>query len=129
MHAKQFVTSNPERTMPLTSSVMRQRISNFRLYCWSKKFQMLRKNVKSLLEQLHVCIFEKIVFGVRCTLNNISLRTSPFPPHYVSVFFSQGLIFMVYLKNTEYSKYCLLKTRASGNESQFKYYANYFNLL
>ena len=29
---------------------------------------MLRKNVKSLLEQLQVCIFAKIVFGVRCTL-------------------------------------------------------------
>ena len=32
-----------KRPMPLTSSVMRQRISNFRLYCCSKKFQMLRK--------------------------------------------------------------------------------------
>ena len=29
---------------------------------------MLRKNVKLLLEQLQVCIFAKIVFGVRCTL-------------------------------------------------------------
>ena len=29
---------------------------------------MLRKNVKSLLEQLQVCIFAEIVFGVRCTL-------------------------------------------------------------
>ena len=43
--------------MPLTSSVMGQRVSNFRLYRCAKKFQMLRKNVKSLLEQ-----------GVRCTL-------------------------------------------------------------
>ena len=33
-----------------------------------KKFQMLRKNVKLLLEQLQVCIFAEIVFGVRCTL-------------------------------------------------------------
>ena len=31
---------------------------------------MLRKNVKSLLEQLQVCIFAEIVFGVRCTLNS-----------------------------------------------------------
>ena len=54
--------------MPLTSSVMRQSISNFRLYCCSKKIQMLRKNVKLLLEQLQVCIFAEIVFGVRCTL-------------------------------------------------------------
>ena len=30
---------------------------------------MLRKNVKLLLEQLQVCIFAKIVFGVRCTLS------------------------------------------------------------
>ena len=30
---------------------------------------MLRKNVKSLLEQLQVCIFSEIVFGVRCTLS------------------------------------------------------------
>ena len=51
------------------SSVMRQRVSNFRLYCSSKKFQMLRKNVKSLLEQFQVCIFAEIVFGVRCTFN------------------------------------------------------------
>ena len=29
---------------------------------------MLRKNVKSLLEQFQVCIFAEIVFGVRCTL-------------------------------------------------------------
>ena len=34
----------------------------------TKKFQMLQKNVKSLLEQLQVCIFAEIVFGVRCTL-------------------------------------------------------------
>ena len=33
---------------------------------------MLRKNVKSLLEQLKVCIFAKIVFGVRCTLTTCS---------------------------------------------------------
>ena len=31
---------------------------------------MLRKNVKSLLEQFQVCIFAEIVFGVRCTLNH-----------------------------------------------------------
>ena len=29
---------------------------------------MLRKNVMSLLEQLQVCIFAEIVFGIRCTL-------------------------------------------------------------
>ena len=54
--------------MPLTSSVMRQSISNFRLYCCSKKIQMLRKKVKLLLEQLQVCIFAETVFGVRYTL-------------------------------------------------------------
>ena len=31
---------------------------------------MLRINVKSLLEQLQVCIFAEIVFGVRYTLNS-----------------------------------------------------------
>ena len=46
-------------------------VSNFRLYCCSKKFQMLRKNVKSLLEQFQVCIFTEIVFGVRCTLRKM----------------------------------------------------------
>ena len=66
------------RPMPLTSSVMRQSVSNFRLYCCSKKFQMLRKNVKSLLEQLQVCIFAEIVFGVRCTLRIISRVFSKF---------------------------------------------------
>ena len=54
--------------MTLTSSVMRESISNFRLYCCSQKIQMLRKKVKLLLEQLQVCIFAEIVFGVRCTL-------------------------------------------------------------
>jgi len=54
--------------MPLTSSVMKQSISNFKLYCCSKKIQMLRKKVELLLEQLQVCIVAKIVFGVRCTL-------------------------------------------------------------
>ena len=29
---------------------------------------MLQKNVKSLVEQLKVCICAEIVFGVRCTL-------------------------------------------------------------
>ena len=56
------------RPMPLTSSVMRQSVSNFRLCCCSKKFQMLRKNVKLLLEQLQVYIFAEIVFGVRCSI-------------------------------------------------------------
>ena len=54
--------------MPLTSSVVNQFITNFKFYCSSKKFQMLQKNVKSLLEQLKVCIFAELVFGVRCTL-------------------------------------------------------------
>ena len=58
--------------MPLTSSVMGQSISNFRLYCCSKKIQMLRIKVKLLLEQLQVCIFAEIVFGVRCTLRRIT---------------------------------------------------------
>ena len=57
--------------MPLTSSVVNQLITNFKLYCCSKKFQMLQKNVKSLLEQLKVCIFAEIVFGVRCTFTKI----------------------------------------------------------
>ena len=55
--------------MPLASLVMRQSVSNFRLYCCLKEIQMLRKNVKSLLEQLQVCIFAEIVLRVRCTLN------------------------------------------------------------
>ena len=58
------------RPMPLTSSVVNQLITNFKLYCCSKKFQMSQKNVQSLLEQLKVCIFAEIVFGVRCTLNS-----------------------------------------------------------
>ena len=59
--------------MPLSSLVVRQSVSNFRLYCCSKKCHMLRKNVTSLLEQLQVCIFVEIVFGVRCTLTNIKM--------------------------------------------------------
>ena len=35
---------------------------------------MLRKNVKSLLEQLQVCIFAEIVFGVKCTLKLTGLQ-------------------------------------------------------
>ena len=57
--------------MPLTSVVVNQLITNFKLYCCSKKFQMVQKNVKSLLEHLKVCIFAEIVFGVRCTLIGI----------------------------------------------------------
>ena len=57
--------------MPLTSSVMRQSISNFGFYCCLKKIQMLRKKVELLLEQLQVCIFAEKVFGVRCTLRFI----------------------------------------------------------
>ena len=58
--------------MPLTSSVVNQLITNFKLYCCSKKFQILQKNVKSLLEQLKVCIFAEIIFGVRCTLRDFN---------------------------------------------------------
>ena len=54
--------------MPLTSSVMRQSISNFRLYCCLEKIQKLHKKVKLLLEELQVCIFAEIVFRVRCTV-------------------------------------------------------------
>ena len=35
---------------------------------------MLLKNVRSLLEQLKVCIFAEIVFGVRCTLRQDVLQ-------------------------------------------------------
>ena len=35
---------------------------------------MLRKNVKSLLEQFQVCIFAEIVFGVRCTLRAVCCK-------------------------------------------------------
>ena len=64
-----FWRQTRNRPMPLTSSVMRQSISNLRLYCCSKlKIQILRKKYKLLLEQLQLCIFGKIVFGVRCTL-------------------------------------------------------------
>ena len=59
------------KPMLLTSSVMRQSVSNFRFYCCSKNFQMLRKNGKSLLEQLQVCIFAEVEFGVCCTLTCI----------------------------------------------------------
>ena len=37
---------------------------------------MLQKIVKLLLEQLQVCIFAKIVFGVRCTLNGENICNS-----------------------------------------------------
>ena len=39
---------------------------------------MLRKKVKLLLEQLKVCIFAEIVFGVRCTLTEFNKLTSVF---------------------------------------------------
>jgi len=39
-----------------------------------KKFRCCEKKVKLLLEQLQVCIFAKIIFGVRCTLNYARLR-------------------------------------------------------
>ena len=101
--------------MPLTSSVMRQSISNFRLYCCSKKIQMLRKKVKLLLEQLQVCNFAETVFGARCTLKCSVLRLLPpfagalreknrtrasfnkIPTNYISV---ESLINALYEKNT-----------------------------
>ena len=54
--------------MPFTSSVVRQSISNFRLYCLLEKNSDVAKKVTLLLEQPQVCIFAEIVFGVRCTL-------------------------------------------------------------
>ena len=50
----------------------------FQVVLLLEKFQMLRKNVKSLLER-QVCIFAEIVFGVRCTLK--SKRIAPVSCH------------------------------------------------
>ena len=73
MHANQFATSNREET-PAPHKLSREPIDNkFQVVLLLEKFQMLQKNVKSLLEQLKVCIFPEIVFGVRCTLS-ISLN-------------------------------------------------------
>ena len=62
--------------MPLTSSVTRQSISNFRFYCCLKNIQMLRKKVELFLEQLQVCMFAEKVFGVRCTLRVSFIKNS-----------------------------------------------------
>ena len=91
--------------MPLTSLVVNQLITNFKLYCCSKKFQMLQKNVKSLLEQLKVCIFAEIVFGVRCTLTNprapITTGTVVvFIPHIIVFFLILLLLFLLLLWDT-----------------------------
>ena len=42
---------------------------------------MLQKNVKSLLEQVKVCIFAEIVFGVRCTLSSRGTKSVNALPH------------------------------------------------
>ena len=44
---------------------------------------MLQKKVKLLLEQLQVCIFSEIIFGVRCTLSAYNSKTSPLTPQIV----------------------------------------------
>ena len=76
-HACKTVCDVKSRIDPCPSPARSwDRVSNFRLHCCSKIFQMLRKNVKSLLEQLQVCIFAKIVFGVRCTLSEITVSSS-----------------------------------------------------
>ena len=41
----------------------------FQVVLLLEKISDVAKNVKSLLEQLQVCIFAEIVFGVRCTLS------------------------------------------------------------
>ena len=59
--------------MPLTSSVMRQSVSNSGCTVARKNFRCCEKMLKSLLEQLQVCIFAEIVFGVRCTLSLVQI--------------------------------------------------------
>ena len=44
---------------------------------------MLLKNVKSLLEQLQVCILAEIVFRVRCTLRELR-------PYWVKIYLAQS---------------------------------------
>ena len=61
------------RPMPLTSSVMRQSVSNSGCTVARKNFRCCEKMLKSLLEQLQVCIFAEIVFGVRCTLSLVQI--------------------------------------------------------
>ena len=48
----------------------REPIDNkFQVVLLLEKTSDVAKNVKSLLEQLKVCIFAEIIFGVRCTLS------------------------------------------------------------
>ena len=65
------INTKKKKAIVLLADVGKESFPNFRLYCCSKKFGMLQKDVKSLLEQLQVCIVAKIVFGVRCTLRNV----------------------------------------------------------
>ena len=51
---------------------------------------MLRKNVKSLLEQFQVCIFAEIVFWVRCTLKSLFLSNKCFDSSLMLVSMSFG---------------------------------------
>ena len=70
MHAKQFVTSNREETHASHQLGHETKHVKFQVVLLLEKFQMLRKKVKLLLEQLQVCIFAEIIFGVRCTLKD-----------------------------------------------------------
>ena len=55
----------------------------FQVVLLLEKFQMLLKNVKSLLEQLQVCILAEIVFRVRCTLRELR-------PYWVKIYLAQS---------------------------------------
>ena len=69
MHAKQFVTSNQEYTHAPHQLGHETKPIKFHVALLLEKNSDVGKKVKLLLEQLQVCIFAEIVFGVRCTLN------------------------------------------------------------
>ena len=70
---------------------------------------MLRKNVKSLLEQLQVCIFAEIVFGVRCTLISYLLYGLFTPFLEKNTIKTPGVIFHIRLRALWLSSWLILK--------------------
>jgi len=80
MHTKQLLTSNQEQTHAPHQLGHETKHIKFQVVLLLEKIQMLRKKVKLLLEQLQVCTFAKIVFGVRCTLSFISIEFTVDPP-------------------------------------------------
>ena len=126
--------------MPLTSSVVTQKVSNFRQFCCSQKIQMLRKNVKvsfGTASILHFCrnsVWGQVPFNqqnkgekgspdsltIKITVEPLLTATSQQQPGQLRAKIHKDQFFLARLQNSNSLVFCIqLIPSKSANRLQF----------